>query len=341
MNNKPVGTTSEPSKNMVDTSYLWGGIIFSALFTFMIWWTGQRLANIPHLPDMGALWYYWKLPEPAFWSRLTSWGFYALHQISIWYLIYYAQKHVNQYVNGIHKVNLVALGVNVFFIILHLFQTQIWYDGLAQDVSILSSQGSVILMLAWILLMENKRRGLFFGKKLPIKDHIIQWARKYHGFIFAWATVYTFWYHPTEPTSGHLIGFFYMFLLLLQGSLFFTKVHTNRFWMVLLEVFVLIHGALVAVMQGNGIWPMFAFGFGGIFIITQMHGLNMKNLVKWAFLAIYIMLVFIVYNQRGWILLNEIIRIPIIEYLLVVVLALIIGSGLWLVNKFFIRKRAT
>lgn len=341
MNIKTERKTRELTKNTVDTRYLWGGIIFSALFTFMIWWTGQRLVNIPHLPDMGALWYYWKLPNPAFWSRLTSWGFYAFHQISIWYLIYYAQKHVKEYINGIHKVNRVALGVNAFFIILHLFQTQIWYDGLAQDVSILSSQGSVILMLVWILLMENKRRGLFFGKKLPIKDTIIHWARKYHGFIFAWATVYTFWYHPTEPTSGHLIGFFYMFLLLLQGSLFFTKIHTNRFWMVLLEVLVLIHGSLVAVMQGNGIWPMFAFGFGGIFIITQMHGLNLKNWMKWAFLVTYIILVLVVYKQRGWIYLNEIIRIPIIEYLLVIMMAIIIGCGLWLVNQFSIRNRAT
>ena len=36
----------------------------------------------------------------------------------------------------------------------------------------------------------------------------------------------------------------------------------------------MIHGTLVAVMQGNGIWPMFLFGFAGIFVITQMHGLG-------------------------------------------------------------------
>ena len=52
--------------------------------------------------------------------------------------------------------------------------------------------------------------------------------RKYHGYVFAWATVYTFWYHPMENTAGHLIGFFYMFLLLLQGSLFLTRIHINK-----------------------------------------------------------------------------------------------------------------
>ena len=57
---------------------------------------------------------------------------------------------------------------NAGFILLHILQTRIWYDGLAQNVSIWSSQGSVVLMLVLILLMENQRRGLFFGKKEKI-----------------------------------------------------------------------------------------------------------------------------------------------------------------------------
>jgi hypothetical protein len=339
MQNKVIQkTTGKSHIQKLDVRFLFGGILFSLIFTFIIWWTGQRLSSIPHLPDQGALWYFWKLPAPTFWGRLTSWGLYFFHQVSFWYLIYYAQNHVNQYTNGIHKVNIIALGINALFIFLHLIQTQIWYDGLGQDTPIWSSQGSVIIMLVWILLMENKRRGLFWGKKLPIKDEIIRWARKYHGYVFAWATIYTFWFHPMEPTSGHLIGFLYMFLLLVQSSLFFTRVHTNRIWTVVLEVTVLLHGTLVAIMQGNGIWPMFAFGFGGIFVITQMHGINLKNWTRWVLLAIYIGLALIVYRQRGWIQLNEVIRIPVIEYLAVILLAGLIGSGLWISRKFFNRQ---
>jgi hypothetical protein len=68
-----------------------------------------------------------------------------------------------------------------------------------------------------------------------------------------------------------------MFLLLLQGSLFFTRIHTNRWWTVTQEVLVLAHGALVAVMQGNNFWRM--FGFWGMFVITQMHGLGLSRRV--------------------------------------------------------------
>ncbi len=231
---------------------LWAGIAFSLAFTGLIWWGGSRLAAVPHLPDQGAAWYFWKLATPTFWSHFTAWMFYALHQIGLWSLIYYAQKNVKTYSQGLHPVNLWALGLNAFFILLHFVQTQIWYDGLAQDVSIFSSQGSVILMLVAILLMENKRRGLFWGKKVPLGKRVMSFVRKYHGYVFAWATIYTFWYHPMENTPGHLIGFLYMFLLLLQGSLFLTRIHLNKYWMVVQEVSVGFHrdsGGLVAGQQ--------------------------------------------------------------------------------------------
>ena len=313
-----------------DLVALWGGIAVSLVLTGIIWWAGQRLESIPHLPDTGASWYYWKLPEPTVWGRITAWGFYALHQIALWSLIYVAQKRDLPHIGGLHRINILALCVNAFFILVHFVQTHVWYDGLAQDVSIWSSQGSVILMLVVILLMENRRRGMFFGKRAPLPERVIDLARRYHGYVFAWATVYTFWYHPMEDTVAHLGGFLYMFLLFLQGSLIMTRIHVNRWWMLVQEVTVLVHGTLVAVMQGNGLWPMFAFGFGGLLVITQMHGLRLSKLVKWALLAIYIAAALVVYSQRGWVQLNEIVRIPLIEYLAVFVLAGVIGGSIWL-----------
>ena len=313
---------------------LWGGIIFSLVFTGIIWWAGQRLGSIPHLPDQGVAWYYWKLITPTFWSHFTAWMFYALHQITFWSLIFYAQTRVKKYSTGLHPVNLVALAANVFFILLHFIQTQVWYDGLAQDVSIFSSQGSVILMLVAILLMENKRRGLFWGKKIPFGKRVLSFVRKYHGYLFACATVYTFWYHPMENTFGHLIGFFYMFLLLLQGSLFLTRIHVNPYWMVVQEVTVAIHGTLVAILQGTGIWPMFFFGFTGIFILTQMHGLNLPRWLKWVFTGLFASFTLLIYSSRGWVQLNEVIRIPLIEYLLVFVSAGLVALGIWIVDRF-------
>ena len=42
---------------------------------------------------------------------------------------------------------------------------------------------------------------------------LIEAARRYHGYYFAWAIVYTFWYHPMEATTGHLTDYASVFVL--------------------------------------------------------------------------------------------------------------------------------
>ena len=322
------------SRSVSSNTALWWGIGFSVVFTFIIYLAEPLIPRINFLPDQGASWYYWKLPEPTFWSRFTAWGGYTLHQVAMWWLIYRAQKDRLKYSANLQPVNFAALGVNALFVILHLFQTQIWFDGLAQDVSIWSSQWSVIIMLVFILHMENKRRGLFFGKKVKwnFLEESGQFIRKYHGYIFSWGIIYTFWYHPMVATTGHLLGFLYTSLLMVQGSLMFTRAHLNKWWTVALEVFVLIHGTMVAVLQGQEIWPMFFFGFFGLFIITQMYGLGLKAWMRWAFIALFIGLVVGVYANRGWAYLNEIIRIPVVEYLVVFILGFLVWGGMRLTS---------
>jgi hypothetical protein len=340
------GASGEPKNNFGAAKYgslaLWSGIAFSFIFTAIIYFLGQRLSVFPKLPDSGVDWYYWRLPAYNTMARVTAWGFYALHQVSLWACIYYAQTRVKRYTAGLHPINMVALGVNVLFTVLHLLQTHVWYGALAEDVSIFSSQGSVILLLVWVLLMENSRRGLFFGKKLPIGKSIIAAAKKYHGYVFSWAIIYTFWYHPMETTFGHLIGFVYTFLLMVQGSLFFTRTHVNKWWMLVQEVTVLFHGATVAYLQAGvtGFWPMFAFGFAAIFIITQMHGLGLSRLVRGILVVAFVAATLAVYSWRGFGKIDEVIRIPIIEYLCVLVLALLIGLGVWVRGKLNARTSA-
>lgn len=336
----PTASTAQPSAARGDIRALAGGILFSLVFTGLIAWAGQILDRSTFLADQGASWYFWKLPNPTFWTHATAWLFYLAHQVTVWWLIAYAQSRKTKYTTGLHRFNVWALAANAFFILLHFAQTHLWYDGLAQDVSIWSSQVSVVILLVWVLLMENNRRGLFFGKKMPISQQIIAFARKYHGYYFAWAAIYTFWYHPMENTPGHLVGFFYMFLLMLQGSLFFTRVHVNRYWTFVQEFMVMVHGTMVALVQGNGLWPMFFFGFGGMLVITQMHGLKLPNWAKWAILAAYLGGVVLVYSTRGFNKIDEIIRIPLIEYLSVAVLALLFGGGLRLARYLSERQKS-
>lgn len=277
----------------------WWGLLGCAAIMGVIVLMAPYSEGIEFIPDKPEnWWYYWQLPDATVWTRLAAWVPYTLHQISIWYLIAYAQRARPRYLFGLHQFNLWALGVNAFFVLLHIAQTKLTYDGLAQDVHEATSMGSVTLMLFFIILMENRRRGLFFGKPVKFLFSAGDAVRRYHGYYFSWAIIYTFWYHPVEMTSGHLAGFAYMMLLILQSSLFFTRYHTNRRWTVFLEFLFVIHGALVAytIMNQPGRTPWSYFLFGGVctFLIIQMHGLGLSNKAKLAIAIppVAIMLVF-------------------------------------------------
>ena len=275
------------------------GIAFSVLFTAFIWWTGTIWPTPPpYGVEIPGFWYEWQLEFPTVWSRTTAWGGYALHQLTLWWLITYARNQRPAYTRGLHPVNVWALGANAFFMGLHWVQTRVWYDGLAQDVHEATSFASVAIMLVIILIMENQRRGLLFGKPLALVSEAGAVARRYHGYYFSWATIYTFWYHPMEHTSGHLIGFFYMFLLLLQGSLFFTRVHVNRWWTLTLEMMVIVHAIIVATMNQHG-WAHFVAGLLGIFVITQIYGLPWSRWTRLAISASYVAGVLSLYAYEG------------------------------------------
>lgn len=301
----------------------WLGAIFAAfLLTAAIPLLNPILRQIELLPDQGAAWYYWKRPDPSFWSHATAWGLYVLHQIFFWGIIWWAKAHRDQLQNRrqMHPVNWIALAGMGAFGVLHYFQTAVWYDGLAQDTAVFSSQLSVIFLLVIVLIIEAPRRGLFFGAAGNWLSRARPVLIATHGYYFAWAVTYTYWFHPMESSWGHLFGFFYTFLLMIQGAFIFTRVHTNRYWTLILETLVLFHGTVVAVTGGQEFWPMFFFGFLAIFVVTQMHGIGLGRWLRIGAGGLSLGAVIIVYNGRGWAMVNEVIRIPAIDYILVAVI---------------------
>ena len=110
---------------------------------------------------------------------------------------------------------------------------------------------------------------------------------------------------------------------MLQGSLFFTRVHVNRWWTLTQEVLVVVHGTMVALMQNQAGWTMFLFGFTAIFIVTQMHGLAWSRRTRLAVALVWLAAAAAIYSQVGWGRWPEIYRIPMIDYLGVLVLGLL------------------
>ncbi len=313
-------------------------LVFSILLCAAIIAMGGLLSQfeIIPLPEDGLV-YEWQLLEQTAWGQLTAWLGFAIHQVLIWATIAYAQQRYRKrdYGSALRPVNKWAIGINLVFIILHYFQTMVFYDGIAQDLPSWTAQFAVALMLIIILGMENQRRGLFFGKKVKFRKAFTDGLRRYHGYFFSFAVIYTFWFHPMIPTWGHLIGFIHVVLVMTQGSLMFLRVHLNKRWMLLLEILVLPHAFQVALNQGNGIWPMFFFGFAAIFLITQMHGLRLKRWVRQAFYSSFLLVALYVYLvMREPYQANEIIRIPLIEYLVLFVMYGIYLAAAWLGSRF-------
>ena len=303
----------------------------SLLLVLLTWLLGPRLLSIPHLPDKGAHWYYWQLPESESASRISAWTGYALHQLFIFIVIFRARKTANSSQRELRKFNIAALTGNLVFVLLHLLQTHIWYDGLAQDVPIWTSQGSVIVMLVMMLVMLTPRRGFILGKKINLPSRGMKFMYAFHGIYISWALVYTFWFHPMEGRYGLLSGFFYMFLLFIQLSMFNTKFHLNMKWLVLLESLVAVHGTLITIQKANPIWPMFLSGFLFMIAFTYIYGFTKNRGIRISIMLLYIAAVVLMYYFRGFEQIYEVSFIPLALY----------GGGIVLILllKLFGRKR--
>lgn len=315
--------------------YLWGLLAVLALMA-LVFGAGPYSDDIAFIQNTDVLWYYWQLPESTTLGFVSAWTCYLIHQVGNWWIIARAKRQRRSYVRGLRPLNLGALVFNAVFILLHIVQTQIWYDGLAQNFSPLVAQFSVIFLLVIVLLMENPRRGLWFGKKAPVKQEIVEFLKRYHGYYFSLAIVFTFWFHPIEINAGHLLGFFYMFLLLMQGSLIFTTFHTNRRWTTFLESFVLLHAMIVAYLsplQSMTAVAMFGFGFLTIFVVTQIYGLGLSRRWIAAISAAYLLLVIAFYwgDPLGA---SAVLRIPIVQYFFAFATALLVWMALLLGQRF-------
>jgi hypothetical protein len=309
---------------------LGSGLLVSAVLTAVTGLLGRRLNRIPKWEE-DIYPYRARTPDP--WGERTAWLFYLLHQIFQWGCVYWAQTRTRKYTSGLHPVNVLALAGNTVFAIFHILQTHLWYDALARRISVWASQSSVIVLLSLALLIENPRRGMLLGKRLPFSRRVIDFVRRYHGYYMSWATVFTFWYHPMEGNQAHLSGLFHTLGLLMQGSLMYTRAHLNPLWTTFMEVAVLPHGVLTALMRHPRNWPMFGFGFLAMFLLTQMQGLGVKVRDQFLIAGATLLAMVAVYRRRWRAALSEPVRIPIIEYGVAAILAGLIAARQWLADR--------
>ena len=311
------------------------GVGWAVAFTSIIGLTAAGLSDFKIIGPGEAFAYPWRLSTSSEVARITAWAGYVCHQSATWAVLWAAQRQRPGFSSNFRWFNWAMLGVHSIFIALHTLQTQLFYDALAVDVPEVTALGSVALMLMIVLALEAPRRGLFWGRGRSQPAGMFTALKRSHGTLFTWALVYTFWYHPTEGTMGHLMGFAYLFALLWQSVLLFQRSHLDRRWTLALELLVIPHGVLVAIHQGKGLWPMFAFGFSAIFVITQMHGLQWNQRLRQVVASAWLVAVVAIYVALDRLALwHEVLRFPVLDYGVVGLIAL----GFWL--RSLVKKRA-
>ena len=315
-----------------DIILLLSGLTFSIAICGLTRLTSPLLADRPHPPDKGPLWYYWVLPTTTLQAKTTVWALYLTHQLFNWTILYYIQSNKMSYSTVLRPVQYCLSFGNAVFVLLHWAQTQLSYDGLAQDCHLLLPQVALGGLFAWCLLMESGRRGLAFGHIRPFSKGLLEFARKYHSYYFSFAILFNFWYHPMEGTVQHISGFLYQFLIMVQSVLVLTPIHRHATWTVLLEAGATLHATIVSTIAYPRVWRMFCFGFSFKFFVTEVHGLGQGRGIR-AFLTLcYVITYLLVYRQYEYTNMTEILRIPVIHYTSTLLLSIILHWVMWIHN---------
>lgn len=219
-------------------------------------------------------------------SAVTPWICYLLHQFGQFYIIYKAKKakavgllewttasEWNPYATAMLKLN-------VGMIMLHYLQTQLFYDGLASTFPEISTLFAGVSSILVAFVFKVQRRGLIFGWTPEYGRELLYEfttaMREYHGYFASFGIVLTFWHHCMESTYAHLTGFIHIFLLFWQSSLLYQNQHRNQYWALLLEMWILVHGSVVAYYQGyidGALYLMFFTSFTLLFLMGPLYGI--------------------------------------------------------------------
>ncbi|KAJ2955554.1 hypothetical protein NQZ79_g8446 [Umbelopsis isabellina] len=226
--------------------------------------------------------YPWRLASPTAAARISTWLGYIVHQLGQFFILANVQwlsrtgQIQAKWSSKYRWWNWQMLYLNASMVGYKIIQGHLWYQGLAGDVPEGTAMGAVVAILIGAMIIEIPYRGLFFGHcksvGVPHFQDVIAFVKRYHGYVMSFGIVYNFHYHPVEATVGHLLGFFYQFLLLWQSTSFLHNSHRNKNWTMLLEVWVLIHGSITALTQPGYGWQIFLFGFSVLFLVNQIHG---------------------------------------------------------------------
>ena len=227
---------------------------------------------------------------------------YACHQVFHWSMTCYARFFLKTS-RKLQSFHYWMAGVNIFFVLLHLalshwthgsisaiyhYYRSVHYHG--YYISYERDDDLPILwgLSYWILLAKSGQRGAFFGLSIPFTKPIVLFADELLDFVFSWAVLYTYWCHPLKEISTLIIEL----IFITHSCLIQTSFHKNKCWTIFVEMNVLF---FMFHVLGPNRPSSYIFGCMNlclvVFVVTQIHGLNLRLLVKIDIISVCILCV--------------------------------------------------
>ena len=115
----------------------------------------------------------------------------------------------------------------------------------------------------------------------------------------------------------------------------YTTAHLNRYWRMVCEAWVFVHGMVISMQTlSSESWPMFTFGFGAIFALTQVPGLPCLQHRHWILRSIPLIVFLVAYvvtyvSIQKWTKPHVVVFIPMAEYMG----AMALNGAMWLLLR--------
>ncbi|KAG1460401.1 hypothetical protein G6F56_005955 [Rhizopus delemar] len=157
---------------------------------------GSRFVNGQYTPFA----YPWRLVYPNEFGQCMAWSAYLVHQFAQWFILAKVQlgkqENAVRWSDNYQWWNWQMVYLNSLMLIFKLIHGHVYYDGLAATVPEGIAQGSVVAILVIAIIMAIPRRGIIFGLGKSSSASVVQFIKKYHGYVMSFGTVLNFHYHP-------------------------------------------------------------------------------------------------------------------------------------------------
>lgn len=257
--------------------------------------------------------YYWIPKIPNYAGIVLTTLFLVVHLLLVWFLLIkmrtYHEKH--RLCRGLGEDSLLnnysafLFIVNGLAVVCHLILSSLFYDGIQRIIPFWTVEGFGILSQLYLLISEISEKGLFFGYcKTLIPSDITAFVKDNGVSIYAFSSVLTFWFHPSENNVAYLTGMIGTCLMFSHLGLFYTPTTKRIIWRFILNTWFIIH-VVTASAQRRNLWYGYFISLAMYLVVTPLFYFNLlrfkgkSSVIRFVpFTVLFSISIFVIFETR-------------------------------------------